>query len=575
MALFVSQPENEQFDRLAEALAQDPDLDDGKDNQTGKNLPDGRFKEPDPKDWVPPVLPPRRRRYSLEAAYRPALWENRRMGALRRKIWLTFEEPGYSPVALVVNLGVTLLILIAITAFTLETSREYYGREVAPFPQIEVFCTTVFSIEVVLRAGSCPDICAFVQNWWNIADLLAILPYYLELIAHASGNSGKSYAVVRVVRLVRLLKLVRYGQRNKKMGGMLRVFRETMQESESNLKMMIMFELLTAVICGAVTYYIERGTFHKSSQACSGLLPPGHTYSTQEAFDRCHRGPEMAGLCQYVSDAVQGEQCVSMTAVFCDGVDRLGADCQAGQQLLEKTWYYKKNVRQTVGWARDEHAGDCVALDGSTACDSGDDDETACLMRGLTDEQGTACAWAGHTVAEAMGRAGEQEVDRQAMFPTIFTGMYWTLVTVTGVGYGDMVPTSVAGKFATFITILMGLLLIALPVSVIGGNFQACYMRLIDVEAKKQSESTAAAAAFEMAGLRRRLRNHREGVIELRRENPLPHESGKSDRRGSIVKATMQIQDAGTKVADSPSKKRKDAKNISLGGVRTTRDLAR
>ena len=60
--------------------------------------------------------------------------------------------------------------------------------------------------------------------------------------------------MVRVVRLVRLLKLVRYGQRNKKMGGMLRVFRETLQESESNLKMMVMFELLTMVICGAVTY---------------------------------------------------------------------------------------------------------------------------------------------------------------------------------------------------------------------------------------------------------------------------------------------------------------------------------
>eukprot|EP01046_Picozoa_sp_COSAG06_P101188 COSAG06_NODE_47325_length_340_cov_0.622407_1_plen_107_part_01 len=107
-------------------------------------------------------------------------------------------------------------------------------------------------------------------------------------------------------------------------------------------------------------------------------------------------------------------------------------------------------------------------------------------MRGLTDNDGTACVWAAqNTVAAAMDRVGEEEVTKQAMFPTIFTGMYWTLVTVTGVGYGDMVPTSVAGKFATFITILMGLLLIALPVSVIGGNFQACYMSLIGSEAKQ------------------------------------------------------------------------------------------
>eukprot|EP01043_Picozoa_sp_COSAG02_P018671 COSAG02_NODE_877_length_16272_cov_8.002288_9_plen_575_part_00 len=574
MALFVSQPENEQFDQLADALARDADGD-GKDDVTGGDVygPSDRFSEPDPKEWVP-AIPPRRRRYSTEQAYRPELWEHRRMGELRRKIWLTFEEPGYSPAALVVNLSVTLLILVAISAFIMETSRDYYGREVAPFPQIEVFCTTVFTVEVVLRAVACPDMCAFARNWWNIADLLAILPYYLELIARASGSGGGRgpYAVVRVVRLVRLLKLVRYGQRNKKMGGMLRVFRETMQESESNLKMMIMFELLTMVICGAVMYNIERGTFHTGPKSCNDLLPVGHGLSAKDAFDKCHAGPTGAGLCQYVADAVQGEQCVSMTGHFCSGVDRLGADCEEDQRLLDRTWYFRKNVRKTVGWARDDASGDCVAMDGSSACDSGDDDETACLMRGLTDEQGSACIWAGYTVAQAMERAGEQEVDKQAMFSTIFSGMYWTLVTVTGVGYGDMVPTSVAGKFATFVTILMGLLLIALPVSVIGGNFQACYMRLIDVEAKKQSECTAAAAAFEMAGLRRRLRNHREGVQQLRQENPEPDTA---DRRGSLVRATMQIQDEGAQVADSPAKKARDAKQISLSGVHTTRDLAR
>ena len=166
--------------------------------------------------------------------------------------------------------------------------------------------------------------------------------------------------------------------------------------------------------------------------------------------------------------------------------------------------------------------------------------------------------------------------------------MYWTLVTVTGVGYGDMVPTSVAGKFATFITILMGLLLIALPVSVIGGNFQACYMRLIDSEAKQQSSTTASAAAFQMSGLRFRLRSHRNGVEDLRKEHPIPVEATEpaaegegelrspSNRRGSvdILKAQVaQINDLGPRVAESPAKR--NTKGVSLAGVRTTRDLAK
>jgi hypothetical protein len=585
MALFVSQPGTEEFDRLAIELGHDHDRD-GMDDITGEDLygADSRFEEPDPSEWMP-EMPSRRRRYSEEEPYKPERWGSK--PDVLRKIWLTFEEPGYSPAALVVNLGVTFLILVAITAFTVETSPEYYGREVAPFPQIEVFCTTVFTLEVVLRAISCPDICAFIKNWWNIADLLAILPYYLEIIAKATGNpggQGAQYAVVRVVRLVRLLKLVRYGQRNKKMGGMLKVFRETMQESESNLKMMIMFEVLTMVICGAVTYYIERGTFHKDGAACSALLPPGHGFLLVDAEDTCLQGPEGAGLCQYVAGAPAGEECISATAKFCSGVDRLGADCASDQNLLDKTWYFKKNVRKTVGWARNDGTGDCVAPDGSMKCDSGDNDEVACLMRGLTDNDGTACVWAAqNTVAAAMDRVGEEEVTKQAMFPTIFTGMYWTLVTVTGVGYGDMVPTSVAGKFATFITILMGLLLIALPVSVIGGNFQACYMRLIDSEAKQQSSTTASAAAFQMSGLRHRLRAHRDGVEALRRENPIEEPEQAPDqklphahaRRGSLDRAKMQLQDMGPKVAESPSKKALNAKKISLNGVRTTRDFAR
>jgi len=166
---------------------------------------------------------------------------------------------------------------------------------------------------------------------------------------------------------------------------------------------------------------------------------------------------------------------------MCDGVDRQGDNCGV-RELLDKKWYFQKTVRKTVGWGRGEP---------------------------------------GRTVGEAIARSGEGVVTKETMFETIFSGMYWTLVTVTGVGYGDMVPSSVVGKVATFITILAGLLLIALPVSVIGGNFQACYMRLIDSEARLQSHSTAAAAAFQMSGLRFRLRAHRNGVEALREAHPL------------------------------------------------------
>ena len=281
----AAQAEQEaEFDALDEeyqATATDPAP--GEPAALGPGPGGARFKAPEKKDWQPKPLK-RQRRYSLEPTYSREQWST--LAGPRRKIWLTFEEPGYSPAALVVNMSITLLIVVAITAFIAESSVDYYGRDVAPFPQVEFLCTVVFTAEVVLRAFACPDLKAFAKNSWNIADLIAILPWYIEKLAQM-GSSGVpqqrgGFAVVRVVRLVRLLKLVRYGQRNKKMGGMLTVFRETMQESSSNLKMMIMFELLTMVICGAVVYYIERGAFHYAPK-CSQALTSSECGSTVSA----------------------------------------------------------------------------------------------------------------------------------------------------------------------------------------------------------------------------------------------------------------------------------------------------
>jgi hypothetical protein len=40
--------------------------------------------------------------------------------------------------------------------------------------------------------------------------------------------------------------------------------------------------------------------------------------------------------------------------------------------------------------------------------------------------------------------------------------MWWTVVTLTTVGYGDIVPHTVAGKFIATLTALMGVCVVAL-----------------------------------------------------------------------------------------------------------------
>ena len=70
-------------------------------------------------------------------------------------------------------------------------------------------------------------------------------------------------------------------------------------------------------------------------------------------------------------------------------------------------------------------------------------------------------------------------------FPNIIATLWWAVVTLTTVGYGDVVPVTMLGKFLNGVTALIGIGVVALPTSILSAGF------LEKVEERKKNEKAA------------------------------------------------------------------------------------
>lgn len=73
-------------------------------------------------------------------------------------------------------------------------------------------------------------------------------------------------------------------------------------------------------------------------------------------------------------------------------------------------------------------------------------------------------------------------------FQSIFDAMWWSVVTLTTVGYGDVVPVTLGGRIFTGFLLLIGLGVVAVPSGLIASGLTQVKMKASQLENSKESE---------------------------------------------------------------------------------------
>ena len=217
----------------------------------------GDDDKPDGSESNEPVVDEKLQKESIE-------WAKRMLGKdplealdFREKTWRFLDDPSSSPWALRFTMFMLALIVFSTATFCIETLPQYYEHEMAFTSKwfiMEASCIACFTLEFLLRLWSTPKRNEYFNDTMNCVDLVAILPFWLELILAGVAIPGLS--VFRVVRLVRVFRLFKVSR------GSLTVFATTMSRSSRPLYMLVFFTSIATIIFSSLIYYVERGKWN-------------------------------------------------------------------------------------------------------------------------------------------------------------------------------------------------------------------------------------------------------------------------------------------------------------------------
>lgn len=146
---------------------------------------------------------------------------------------------------------VTLLFLItaSVTAIFLESIPGYKSAYAGIFSNLEIFFTSIFTIEYILRLIAAPKPLKYMRSFYGVIDLLAILPTYLAIL-FPHLHILLVIRIIRLLRVFRIFKMVRFLSESLLLVNALWAARR---------KILVFFfsVILITIVAGALMYVVE------------------------------------------------------------------------------------------------------------------------------------------------------------------------------------------------------------------------------------------------------------------------------------------------------------------------------
>ncbi|KAJ3426387.1 voltage-gated potassium channel [Anaeramoeba flamelloides] len=177
---------------------------------------------------------------------------------IRIQLFLFFYDSSSSKFAMLNSIFIMLVILMSTINFALESIPEYSDYPI--WFKLETFAVVVFTIEYVCRIQGCylyeyggTGLKSFLYDFMNTVDLLAILPFYIELAL--GGSAASNVGIIRVVRLARVFRIFKFSKYNE---GFQLVAKAT-KKSINGFNLLIFLLSLAIVVFSSVLYFAELG----------------------------------------------------------------------------------------------------------------------------------------------------------------------------------------------------------------------------------------------------------------------------------------------------------------------------